>query len=185
MRASGSDGGGMSDRTLILGGVRSGKSRLAEQRARAHGDDVVYIATARDSGDAELAARNAAHRARRPPAWRCIEEPQALAVALWTHAADGRAVVVDCLTLWLSNLLLAADEAVLEREREALLAIAPTLPGAIVFVGNETGLGIVPLGELTRRYVDEAGVLHQRLAAQCERVIFTVAGLPLVLKGTL
>ena len=178
-------GTAMDGRTLILGGVRSGKSRLAEQLASQHGDDVVYIATARNSDDPEMTERIAAHRARRPAAWRCVEEPISLAAALWTHAAQGRAVVVDCLTLWMTNLLIAEDTTVLDREREALLAIAPTLPGTILFVGNETGLGVVPLGELTRRFVDEAGVLHQRLAVECERVIFTVAGLPMVLKGSL
>ncbi|WP_043114514.1 bifunctional adenosylcobinamide kinase/adenosylcobinamide-phosphate guanylyltransferase [Solimonas soli] len=175
----------MSGRTLILGGVRSGKSRLAERLAAAHGDDVRYIATACARDDAELAARIAAHRERRPAAWVCIEEPLALAAALRAHAAPGRALVVDCLTLWLTNLLLADDGAALGREREALLAVTPMLPGAVFFVGNETGLGVVPLGELTRRYVDEAGVLHQRLAALSERVVFTIAGLPLALKGTL
>ena len=175
----------MSGRTLILGGVRSGKSRLAEQRAADSGEEVVCIATARDRGDAELQARIAAHRARRPPQWRCIEEPLALAGALWTHASDGRTLVVDCLTLWLTNLLNEDDEARLPRETEALLTILPTLPGTVILVGNETGLGVVPLGELTRRYVDAAGVLHQRLAAACDNVVFTVAGLPLMLKGSL
>ena len=175
----------MSGRTLILGGVRSGKSRLAEQRAADSGQEVVYIATARADGDAELQTRIAAHRERRPPQWRCIEEPLALAGALWTHASEQRTLVVDCLTLWLTNLLVDDDEQRLARESEALLTILPTLPGTIILVGNETGLGIVPLGELTRRYVDAAGVLHQRLAAACERVIFTMAGLPLALKGTL
>ncbi|NKF21005.1 bifunctional adenosylcobinamide kinase/adenosylcobinamide-phosphate guanylyltransferase [Solimonas marina] len=177
----------MSATTLILGGVRSGKSRFAEQQAiAAHGDAVTYIATAREmSGDAEFAARIAAHRTRRPAAWRSVEAPVALATALRVHADHGRALIVDCLTLWLTNLLCADDETLLARERDALLATLPQLPGTVLLVGNETGLGVVPLGALTRRYVDEAGVLHQQLAALSSRVIFTVAGLPMVLKGAL
>ena len=94
-------------------------------------------------------------------------------------------MLVDCLTLWLSNLLGSDDGARFELERETLLATLPMLPGEIVLVSNEVGLGIVPMGELTRRFVDEAGRLHQALAAQCERVVFVAAGLPLVLKGKL
>ncbi|WP_020648009.1 bifunctional adenosylcobinamide kinase/adenosylcobinamide-phosphate guanylyltransferase [Solimonas variicoloris] len=172
-------------KTLILGGVRSGKSRLAERLAGAAGAPVCYIATARDHGDAELRARIAAHRARRPPHWTLVEAPLALAAALRREAAAGRVVIVDCLTLWLTNLLCEADAAGVEREREALLDAVPALPGTLILVANETGLGVVPLGALTRRYVDEAGVLHQRLAERCERVLLTVAGLPLALKGSL
>jgi len=91
--------------------------------------------------------------------------------------------LVDCLTLWLTNLLMLDEPERLKAEREALLETLPGLPGHILFVSNETGLGVVPLGELTRRYVDEAGLLHQALAERCERVVFTVAGLPMVLKG--
>jgi adenosylcobinamide kinase/adenosylcobinamide-phosphate guanylyltransferase len=90
---------------------------------------------------------------------------------------------VDCLTLWLTNLLCLQDETRLQQETEALLEILPALPGEIILVSNETGMGIVPLGELTRRYCDEAGRLHQAIAAHCDKVIFTVAGLPLQLKG--
>lgn len=172
-------------KTLILGGVRSGKSRLAERLATDAGAPVCYIATARDSGDVELRARIAAHRARRPPHWALVEAPLALAAALRREAAADRVLIVDCLTLWLTNLLCAADEAAGEREREALLDAVPALPGTLILVANETGLGVVPLGALTRRYIDEAGVLHQRLAERCERVLFTVAGLPLALKGSL
>jgi adenosylcobinamide kinase/adenosylcobinamide-phosphate guanylyltransferase len=170
---------------LILGGVRSGKSRFAEAQARDSGLDVVYIATARDEGDAELRDRIRVHRERRPVAWHLIEEPLALAAVLREHASPQRCVLVECLTLWLTNLLCAADTALLAREREALLDALPHLPGRIIFVANETGLGVVPLGALTRRFVDEAGTLHQRLARECDRVIFTVAGLPQILKGTL
>ena len=171
-------------RTLILGGARSGKSALAERLADQSGREVVYVATAQ-AGDAEMAARIAHHRARRPAAWLSVEEPVRLADALRMHARDNRVVLVDCLTLWLSNLLGDADAESFERERTALLDILPGLPGEIVMVSNEVGLGIVPLGELTRRFVDEAGRLHQSLAAISERVLFVAAGLPLVLKGTL
>lgn len=172
-------------RSLILGGVRSGKSALAERLAGESGRDVVYIATAAAVGfdDGEMAERIAHHRARRPAHWHCVEEPLALAQALTLHARPDRCMLVDCLTLWLGNLLGADDAARFGQERDALLQLMPTLPGQIVLVGNEVGLGIVPMGELSRRFVDEAGRLHQALAASCERVIFTAAGLPLVLKG--
>ena len=171
---------------LILGGARSGKSALAEQRARASGLEVSTIATA-EAGDAEMAARIAMHRARRPDRWRLVEEPVALAAVLRQEAAAKRCVIVDCLTLWLSNLL-GADSAPVEsplfvREREALLDALPTLPGHIILISNEVGMGIVPLGSLTRRFCDETGRLHQDLARVCDRVILTVAGLPYVLKG--
>jgi adenosylcobinamide kinase/adenosylcobinamide-phosphate guanylyltransferase len=170
--------------TLILGGARSGKSALAERMATNSQREVVYIATAQ-AGDGEMAVRIAHHRARRPAEWRSIEEPLTLASALREHARVDRCVLVDCLTLWLSNLLGDADASRFERERDALLESVSSLPGDIVFVSNEVGLGIVPLGELTRRFVDEAGRLHQALATQCERVVFVAAGLPLALKGNL
>lgn len=167
-------------RELILGGARSGKSGYAEAEARRSGLEVVYLATA-EAGDGEMQERIRHHRARRPAEWLCVEEPLALAAALEHHAATGRCLLVDCLTLWLSNLLIAGDER-LRAERAALLASLEALPGRIILVSNEVGQGIVPLGELSRRFVDEAGWLHQDLAALCERVVFVVAGLPQVLK---
>jgi adenosylcobinamide kinase/adenosylcobinamide-phosphate guanylyltransferase len=169
-------------RQLILGGVRSGKSRLAEQHAIATRLPVVYIATAQ-AQDTEMQARIQHHQTNRPQHWTLLEEPLALAQALQAQAMDGRCVLVDCLTLWLTNLLCLQDETRLQQETEALLEILPALPGEIILVSNETGMGIVPLGELTRRYCDEAGRLHQAIAAHCDKVIFTVAGLPLQLKG--
>ncbi|MDA8093466.1 MAG: bifunctional adenosylcobinamide kinase/adenosylcobinamide-phosphate guanylyltransferase [Betaproteobacteria bacterium] len=169
-------------KTLILGGVRSGKSRHAETMARSSGLAVSYIATAWPD-DAEMAARIAHHRTRRPAGWILIEEPLALGTQLKAQAAPDRCVMVDCLTLWLTNLLLASDDNLVARERAALLVMLPALPGEIVLVSNETGLGVVPLGELTRRYCDEAGRLHQDLARICDRVVLMVAGLPLYLKG--
>ena len=171
-------------RTLILGGARSGKSALAERLADNTGTDVVYIATAQ-AGDAEMAARIAHHRARRPAQWLCVEEPVQLADVLRKHAHAHRCLLVDCLTLWLSNLLGDADAQLFERERERLLEVLPGLPGEVLMVSNEVGLGIVPMGALTRRFVDEAGRLHQSIAAVSERVVFVAAGLPLTLKGTL
>ena len=171
-------------RTLILGGARSGKSALAERLARESGQAVIYIATAQ-ARDAEMAARIAHHRNRRPAHWQSVEEPLALAGALRAYARPDRCVLVDCLTLWLSNLLGDTDDQRLGREYEGLLEVLPALPGELLFVSNEVGLGVVPMGELTRRFVDEAGRLHQALAARCERVLFVAAGLPLPLKGNL
>lgn len=171
-------------RTLILGGTRSGKSALAERLAIDGGVEVVYVATAQ-AGDAEMAARIAHHRSRRPQQWRCVEEPIHLADVLREHAHARRCILVDCLTLWLSNLLGHADGHVFERERTRLLEALPALPGQLLMVSNEVGFGIVPLGELTRRFVDESGRLHQAIAAVSERVVFVAAGLPLALKGTL
>lgn len=169
-------------RELILGGVRSGKSRLAEQHAQATGLPVSYIATATGE-DEEMRARIAHHQQQRSAQWHLLEEPLALAAALQREAADDRCVLVDCLTLWLTNLLCAQDETRLQQETAALLQVLPGLPGHIILVSNETGMGVVPLGELTRRYCDEAGRLHQAVAQRCEKVILTVAGLPLNLKG--
>jgi adenosylcobyric acid synthase len=168
-------------RALILGGVRSGKSRLAERLASENVGPVTYIATA-TAGDGEMAARIAAHRARRPSHWGLVEEPLHLAVALAAHAAPGRCLLVDCLTLWLTNLLLAEDVSLCDREGAALLQVLPTLPGRIIMVSNETSLGVMPLGELSRRFGDAAGQLHQDLTPLCDRVVLAIAGLPLTLK---
>ncbi|MGC6369740.1 bifunctional adenosylcobinamide kinase/adenosylcobinamide-phosphate guanylyltransferase [Pseudomonas sp. K2I15] len=168
---------------LILGGARSGKSRLAEKLATDSGLSVTYIATSQPL-DGEMNDRVAIHRQRRPAEWALIEEPLELARTLRENAANDRCLLIDCLTLWLTNLLMLEDPNRLKEEREALLQTLATLPGEIIFVSNETGLGVVPLGELTRRYVDEAGWLHQALAERCQRVVLTVAGLPLTLKGT-
>jgi adenosylcobinamide kinase/adenosylcobinamide-phosphate guanylyltransferase len=168
---------------LILGGVRSGKSRLAEQRARDSGLQVLYIATAIAAGDSELEERVRQHRARRPATWTVVEEPLALGDALRAHASLQRCLVVECLTLWLTNLLCTAPDR-LERERLSLLGSMPALAGDIILVSNETGLGVVPLGVLSRRFVDASGELHQSLAAMCDRVTLAVAGLPFRLKDT-
>ena len=168
---------------LILGGARSGKSRLAEKLAADSALAVTYIATSQ-ALDGEMSARVTHHRERRPAHWGLIEEPLALARVLRDNARADTCLLVDCLTLWLTNLLMQDDPARLAQEREHLLDCLGALPGQIIFVSNETGMGVVPMGELTRRYVDEAGWLHQALAERCQRVVLTVAGLPLTLKGT-
>ncbi len=169
-------------KNLILGGVRSGKSRLAERLGGESGLPVTYIATATVQ-DEEMQARIAAHRAHRPAHWQLVEEALSLAPVLERHAIPGHCVIVDCLTLWLTNLLLTGNETLFRAECDALLEQLPRLGGEIVFVSNETNMGVTPMGELSRRYCDEAGTLHQELARCCDRVILTVAGLPHVLKG--
>ncbi len=171
---------------LILGGMRSGKSALAHRRAAERGREVVYVATAR-AGDEEMARRIARHRNDRPGHWTLVEEPVALAGALERWAGESRCLLVDCLTLWLSNLLAGvaagAGEAALARERDALIAVVPGLPGDLILVSNEVGQGVVPAEPLARRFCDEAGRLHQALAERCDRVSRVTAGLAQVLKG--
>ncbi len=170
-------------KTLVLGGVRSGKSRLAENMAADFAGPVTYIATAHAGNDAALAQRIAAHRARRPAHWQLVEEPRALAACLRDHGVPGRCLLVDCLTLWLTNLLLSENRDLLRRETAALLQALPEISADIIFVSNESSLGVTPLGALTRDYLDAAGALHQTLAEQCDRVMLVVAGLPFTLKG--
>ncbi|MEZ3136261.1 bifunctional adenosylcobinamide kinase/adenosylcobinamide-phosphate guanylyltransferase [Stutzerimonas kunmingensis] len=166
---------------LILGGARSGKSRFAERLAAESGLAVTYIATSQ-ALDGEMTERIAHHRERRPAHWALVEEPLQLARVLCEKAAAERCLLIDCLTLWLTNLLMLDDPARLAEERDALLECLDGLPGRVLLVSNETGLGVVPLGELTRRYVDEAGWLHQAVAERAQRVTFMIAGLPMTLK---
>jgi adenosyl cobinamide kinase/adenosyl cobinamide phosphate guanylyltransferase len=163
--------------TLILGGARSGKSRHGEALIAAHAPPWTYLATA-EAWDGEMAARIAAHRARRDARWETVEAPLALPAAL--AAATGRPVLVDCLTLWLTNLMLA--ERAVEAATDSLCAALGARAAPTVLVGNEVGLGIVPEHRLGRDFRDAAGVLHQRLAAEADRVLFMVAGLPMVVK---
>lgn len=165
--------------TLVLGGARSGKSVYAEGLLAGR-PAPVYIATARIL-DAEMAARVRLHQARRPAHWITVEEPLDLTGALEIQARPGRAVLVDCLTLWLSNLLLAGQDVPAAIER--LCGTVPSLAGPVVFVANEVGLGIVPDTPLARAFRDHAGRLNQALAARCQTVSFIAAGLPLTLKG--
>jgi adenosylcobinamide kinase/adenosylcobinamide-phosphate guanylyltransferase len=166
--------------TLVLGGARSGKSRFAESLVEAAAARALYLATA-EPGDAEMAARIAHHRARRGPRWETLEAPLDLAPTLRHAARPDRPVLVDCLTLWLSNVLHARRDA--EAETDALLAALPRLEGPAVLVANEVGLGIVPENALARAFRDHAGRLNQRLAATAQRVVFLAAGLPLSLKA--
>ncbi len=176
---------------LILGGARSGKSRHAEALAHARNLEVVVIATAQ-ALDAEMAQRIARHQADRPTGWTTVEAPIALAHSLHTHDAPETCIVVDCITLWLSNLFGALDDhslltdtvesGILVEETNALLDLIPSLKCDVIFVANEIGLGLVPETPLGRAFRDEAGRLNQRLAQRCDRVTFIAAGLPLHLK---
>jgi adenosylcobinamide kinase/adenosylcobinamide-phosphate guanylyltransferase len=164
--------------SLVLGGARSGKSRFAEALVTAHPAPWTYLATAQAFDD-EMRDRVALHRARRDSGWRTVEAPVELAAALRAHRGP---VLVDCLTLWLTNLMLGdhdIEDAVTALER----AIAEH-GGPVVLVSNEVGLGIVPDNALARAFRDEAGRLHQRLAARADHVVFMVAGLPLHVKGS-
>jgi len=165
--------------TLVLGGARSGKSRHAEALIERAGGGGLYLATA-EIGDAEMAARVAAHRKRRGPQWTTIEEKLEIAARL---EEARRPVLVDCLTLWLSNLMHAGRNPL--AESEALLATLATMSAPAVLVANEVGLGIVPENALARAFRDHAGQLHQRVAAAADRVVLMAAGLPLVLKDNL
>lgn len=167
---------------LILGGARSGKSRLAEELALAKDKELIYVATA-EIGDGEMADRIKRHQARRGDRWQLIEEPIDIANVLIEKQKVGRCFLVDCLTLWMTNLLMLEDDVKLQEHRNLLLNCLDNLEGDVIFVSNEVGQGIVPLGEISRRFVDESGWLHQAMAKKCDRVIFTVAGIPQVLKG--
>ncbi len=167
---------------LVIGGARSGKSRHAEQLAQQAEDDglsVSYLATA-EARDGEMTARIAHHRASRPMHWRTIEEPLVLAAALHRAAAPAACLLVDCLTLWLTNVLLT------ERDDEIakFLDVLPTLPGRVILVSNEVGWSIVPDNALARRFCDAQGRLNQRVAALADNVTLVAAGLPLPLKST-
>ncbi len=165
---------------FVLGGARSGKSRFAEQRTRsfAAGENV-YIATA-ECRDDEMESRIALHRSRRGDDWRTVEAPYRLDEALAEEATDGRAVLVDCLTLWLTNHLLA--DANLDRESDGLASALAQATGPVVLVSNEVGLSIVPENALARRFRDEQGRLNQKIAAIASEAWFVAAGLPLRLK---
>lgn len=166
--------------TLVIGGARSGKSRLAERLVEASGRPRIYVATA-EAWDDEMAARIAEHRARRE-GWRTVEAPQDVAAAL-AGVPAGQAVVVDCATLWLTNRMLAGAD--LAAEGAGLLAALETCASPVVMVTNEVGQGIVPENALARTFRDAQGRLNQGLAAQAGLVVLAVAGLPLAVKGAL
>lgn len=165
---------------LILGGARSGKSAYAERMAVESGHELVYVATARP-GDSEMLRRIREHRARRGARWHTVETPERLEHTLAAEAGEGRAVVVDCLTLWLSNIMHAGADS--ELRSQALCDATRRLSGLVVFVSNEVGLGLVPETPLGRTFRDAQGRLNQAVAAMSDRVVLMVAGLPIFAKG--
>jgi adenosylcobinamide kinase/adenosylcobinamide-phosphate guanylyltransferase len=165
--------------TLILGGARSGKSLYAERLVEGAACAGTYCATA-EAGDREMAQRIAAHRARRGRFWRTVEEPLAVASVIADEATAERPLLVDCLTLWLSNLLLAGTP--VEQEAERLCGALRLAAGPVVLVANEVGMGLVPQTPIGRQFRDAAGRLNQQVAALADRVVFIAAGLPLLLK---
>ena len=166
---------------LVLGGARSGKSHYAEQQAKQSGKEVYYLATAA-AGDREMTTRIQRHQQQRPSHWQLIEEELFLAETLSKHDSTDHCILVDCLTLWVSNLLCHENPQLFAQQKGALLETLPNLTCDLIFVSNEVGLGIIPMGELNRRFVDESGWLHQALATLCDKVTFVAAGLPLALK---
>lgn len=172
---------------LVLGGARSGKSRYAEGQACATNGPVIYLATA-EAGDDEMRARIERHKTDRSASWQTVEEPVRLGEAIGRYAGKGRCLLIDCLTLWLSNVLFGKSGelqlALFRREKDALLEALVRRPGRILMVSNEVGQGIVSVDASVRRFVDEAGRLHQEIASISDRVVMITAGLPLVLKST-
>ena len=176
------------DLTFVIGGARSGKSAYAERLAHDTQRPVCYVATAQAvAADTEFAARIAHHRARRPSHWQSIESDADLAGTLAQADGPDRCVLIDCLTLWLAHLLCppgdAGPQADWQTRLDAFEAALAAARGSVIVVSNEIGLGVIPLGAATRRYVDELGRLNQRVAALSTRVAMTVAGLPLMLKS--
>jgi adenosylcobinamide kinase/adenosylcobinamide-phosphate guanylyltransferase len=163
--------------SLVLGGARSGKSRFAEGLLAAHEGKRIYLATA-EPGDAEMRARIADHRRRRSAGWRTIEAPLDIAPAI--AGAEGEAILLDCLTLWLANLMAAGRN--IGKATDELQDALGRAGAPVVLVSNEVGLGIVPDNALAREFRDQAGRLNQAMAALADRVFFLAAGLPLTLK---
>ena len=168
-------------KNLILGGTRSGKSQYAEQLAIAGGKQLVYIATAY-IGDNEMLERIGLHRSRRSAAWQLVEEPIDLAGALAQHSSATHCVLVDCVTLWLSNVLHESGNADIQTRIDALCHAVRSAEGEVILVSAEVGLGVIPANALARRYADLLGLLNQQLAERCDEVTLVVAGLPHKLK---
>ncbi|GAA5626851.1 bifunctional adenosylcobalamin biosynthesis protein CobP [Brucella sp. NBRC 12953] len=166
--------------TFVLGGARSGKSSFAEKLVEDSGLQPVYLATGR-AFDKEMESRISIHRDRRGREWQTVEEPLDLVGALEKHAGHDRFVLVDCLTLWITNLMMAEQN--IAAETETLIAALSPLSGPVVFVSNEVGLGIVPENQMAREFRDHAGFLHQAVASVADEVYFMAAGLPLKMKG--
>jgi adenosylcobinamide kinase/adenosylcobinamide-phosphate guanylyltransferase len=170
---------GLDAHVLVLGGRRSGKSRFAEALVLGSGLPPIYVATA-TAGDDEMTARIASHRSRRGAEWRTLEAPVLVADALAGAATTGNAVLVDCLTLWLANLMEAGLD--IGNETATLIGALEAASGPVVIVSNDVGGGIVPDNALARRYSDAHGILNQQVAAAVGRVVLMTAGLPLLLK---
>ena len=171
----------MTRHVLVLGGARSGKTAFAESLAMRSGSRPAYLATA-EALDAEMRERVASHQASRAAQFATIEEPVALSDALLKAAADHDVILVDCLTLWITNLLMA-NEDVAKAVSELGATLVQLKAAKIILVSNEVGLGIVPDNAMARTFRDLAGSAHQRLAEICDDVYFVVAGLPMTLKG--
>ncbi len=168
-------------RELILGGARSGKSRMAEVKANASDLDVTYIATATIYDD-EMQQRVNRHKDDRPNHWSLIEEPIYLADTI-AAITSPQCILVDCLTLWVTNLLMKEDDIFFAEQKTALLTAIRNSQCNLILVSNETGMGVIPMGAITRRFVDESGWLHQEIATIVEQVTLSIAGLPHVLKS--
>ncbi|HHL19768.1 MAG TPA: bifunctional adenosylcobinamide kinase/adenosylcobinamide-phosphate guanylyltransferase [Thiothrix sp.] len=173
----------MANKTLILGGIRSGKSCYAELLLKKSSLSVNYIATAK-ADDEEMRQRIANHKASRPTNWRVIEEPYALAETLLHYDQAGHIFLVECLTLWITQLLCLDDDDRMYTELDAVHNILPTLKAEIIFVSNEVGLGIIPYDKISRRYVDIAGRFNQQIAKHVDNVVFVIAGLPHTIKSS-
>jgi adenosylcobinamide kinase/adenosylcobinamide-phosphate guanylyltransferase len=165
--------------TFVLGGARSGKSRYAEGLVMDCAPPWVYVATA-EAYDDEMTVRIAEHRHRRDGRWRTVEAPVDLPAAIIAHAREGQAVLIDCLTLWLSNVMLAGRDSVAEQQR--LIAALSDASGPVVVVSNEVGFGIVPDNALARKFRDAQGRVNMQVAAIADRAVLIAAGLPLILK---
>ncbi|KAF3977752.1 MAG: bifunctional adenosylcobinamide kinase/adenosylcobinamide-phosphate guanylyltransferase [Methylococcales symbiont of Iophon sp. n. MRB-2018] len=170
---------------LVLGGIRSGKSRYAEQQASASEKPVIYIATA-EARDAEMQSRISSHQKRRPKHWQTVEEPVKLAKIINNHNNSETCLLVDCLTLWLSNILFnqqgELQHSLFKTETKALYKALSSFSGHLILVSNEIGLAVIPMDKMTRYFVDETGLLHQQIASLSNRVVLVTAGLPQVLK---
>ena len=176
-------------KSLILGGVKSGKSRFAEQRvkrwvAQAGNSEasVIYLATAENhQSDDEFSERISRHKSQRPSGWKTIEEPLDISEVIAAASGRNQCVLLECLTLWMNNLL--QDEDFSTQRIDQFCRVLEAYEGEIILVSNETGLGIMPPNALARRFGDEIGLLHQRLASLCDEVVLTIAGLPHFLKN--
>ena len=167
---------------FVTGGVKSGKSNYAQELASLSKKPVVYIATATAMDD-EMAERIYLHQQNRPKEWDLIEEPIHLAEIIETHAKPSCCLLIECLTLWLTNLLLAKDESLLREEIKLFLHAYAHIESEIILVANESNMGVTPINALARRYCDEAGLLYQKIAKSSDRVFFMIMGLPQILKG--